>query len=150
MRENMERRDEMMRARDGSVPPPFARGGGDARGMRHRHHPAWTPEQIAKRKEQVAKLREKFGPEVLHRRDVKMELGAHAWRIARLQRMRTLADEQKKPKVVDRIDALIKKENDRHQKRMERLRGGDAGAPAMMNQRPVQPAKSESKTGGQP
>ncbi len=148
MRENMERR-EMMRAHDASVPPPFARMG-DAGVRHHRQHPAWTPEQIAKRKEQVKQLREKFGPDLLHRQDVKMELGVHARRVARLQRMRALAEQQKKAKLVERIDALIKKENERHDRRMERLRGGDAGVPAKLHQHPVQPAKGESKTGGQP
>ncbi|GEM_PF-1927244 len=149
MRENMERR-EMMRAGDASVPRPFARMS-DAGVRRHRPRAALSPEQLAKRKEQIEKLREKFGTELLQRRETRMELGVHAWRIARLQRMRALAEEQKKPKLVDRIDTLIKRENERHARRMDRLRAaGDAGVPGMRHPRPLPPAKSEDKTGGQP
>jgi hypothetical protein len=146
MRENMERHRmrEMMRG-DASVPPPFL---GDA-GVRHRHRPVLTPEQIAKRNEQLAKLHAKFGKQFLVRREVRMELNTHAWRIARLRRMRTLVDEQKKPKVVERIDALIKKENARHDRRMEQLRG-DAGVAPLPRPKLAPSANSESKTGGQP
>ena len=130
-------------------PPPFPRMG-DA-GVRHRNRPVLTPEQKAKRQEQITKIRAQYGAETLKHPGAKMELGVHNRRLARLERMKTVAQEQKKPKLVERIDALIKKENARHQMRMEQLRSGDAGAlHIMMHPRPAQPAKGENKTGGQP
>jgi len=120
---------------------------GDA-GIRHPGRQHLTPEQVAKRNEQLARLRAQYGREVLQRNDVKAELGMHAWRIARLERIRTLAVEQKKTQLVAKVDALIKRENERYQRRLERLRSGDAGvvpAPHPSQRRPT-----ESKTGGQP
>lgn len=58
---------------------------------------------------------------------VKAELKLHAWRIARLNRLRAIADTDGKTETVARIDKLIAKENDRHQKRMDHLKskGGE-------------------------
>lgn len=146
MRENMER--HMMQGRDASVPPPFA-AMGDA-GVRRRHRPVLTPEQLAKRNEQLAKLHAKFGHQFLEGREARMELNTYAWRIARLRRMRTLAEQQGKSKLIERIDALMKKENERHEMRMERLRGGDGGLVPPTHPKPIHPASSASKMGGQP
>lgn len=138
----------MHRDRDAG-PPPFPRMGDG--GVRNRNHPVLTPEQKAKRQEQIAKLRAEYGAGTLNHPGAKMELGMHNRRVARLERMKTVAEEQKKPMLIARIDALIKKEDARHQKRMEQIRSGDAGAPpGMRRPRPAQPNGSENKTGGQP
>jgi hypothetical protein len=158
MHERMDHRPGMgpHQGMDASVPrgPRGFAMMGDA-GIRHPRRPNMTPEQLAKRNEHLAKLRANWGKEVLQRREVKIELGMHAWRIARLERIRTLALEQKKTKVVEKVDALIKKENERHQQRLERLRSGrslvDAGvAPGPKAPQLVQPKPDQPKTGGQP
>jgi colicin import membrane protein len=53
---------------------------------------------------------------------VKNELRNHAWRMARLKRIRAVAEAEGKTELVKRCDTLIEKEKDRHQKRMEDLK----------------------------
>jgi len=109
---------------------PNALNWGDAGVRRHQHHHPLTPEQQAKRKEQLSKLREQYGSDTLQHPNTRAELTAHAWRIARLERMRSIATEQKKTKLIERIDGLISKENEQHQKRLEKLRDASGKAPA--------------------
>lgn len=49
---------------------------------------------------------------------VREELRRHAQRLARLQRIRTLANEKKEPALVARTDALIAREEQRHTKKL--------------------------------
>ncbi|MBW2455600.1 MAG: hypothetical protein JRI68_13865 [Deltaproteobacteria bacterium] len=59
----------------------------------------------------------------IHKRPaVKAELRLHAWRMARLDRLRSLAVEESKDDVVKRIDELKAKEQARHDKRMGNLK----------------------------
>jgi hypothetical protein len=58
---------------------------------------------------------------------VKAELKMHAWRMARLNRIRAIAETEGKTDTVARVDKLIAKENQRDQKRMDLLKskGGE-------------------------
>ena len=58
---------------------------------------------------------------------VKAELKLHAWRMARLNRIRAIADAEGKTETVARVDKLMEKEKQRHQKRMDHLKskGGE-------------------------
>ncbi len=49
------------------------------------------------------------------------ELRVHAWRMARLARMRELAENEGKVKLVAKIDSLVEKERDRHDKKMDQI-----------------------------
>lgn len=79
-----------------------------------------------RRQERIAAIKKQWGE--LHARPaVRAELKVHAWRMARLNRMRALAQAEGKDAVVARIDKLIEKEKARHQKHMETLKSkGDA------------------------
>ena len=66
---------------------------------------------------------DKWGP--IHKQPVvRAELELHARRLARLARMRVLATEAGKDKLVLQIDQIVAKENARHQHRLEVLKGG--------------------------
>jgi hypothetical protein len=52
---------------------------------------------------------------------VREELRRHAQRLARLQRIRALANEKKEPALVARADALIAREEQRHTTKLEVL-----------------------------
>jgi hypothetical protein len=74
-----------------------------------------------RRKERIEEIKKQWGD--LHARPaVRAELKIHAWRMARLHRMRALAKTENKDKAVERIDQLIVKEKARHQKHMETLK----------------------------
>ena len=51
-------------------------------------------------------------------------LRRHVWRMARLQRMRTIAVADNKPEMVSRIDRLITRATKQNEARMARLKGG--------------------------
>jgi len=65
----------------------------------------------------LAKLKHKWGGLVTHPA-VRAELKVHAWRMARLDRVRELAAAEDKTDVVARVDKLIAKEQARHDKHM--------------------------------
>ena len=50
----------------------------------------------------------------------------HARRMARLHRLKDLAEAEENDNALARIEALIKKEQARHQKKMDKLKGGAA------------------------
>lgn len=77
-------------------------------------------------KAKKAELKAKWG-DLLGRPAVKQELRLHAMRMAKLHRMAKLAKEKGKDDLAKRVDALVAKENARHDKRMEQLKtqGGD-------------------------
>ena len=88
---------------------------------RRRSRP-FTPEQLTRRLPRIAQLRQYMGNEFMQRGDVMTEYNVHAWRIARLRRARTLAAEQNNIDIVGKTDTLIKKELERHKRRLEQLR----------------------------
>ena len=89
----------------------------DRREARHDRHKARRMRRRAARKAFLAK----WGR--IHKRPaVHAELRLHAWRLARLDRLRTLAVEKDKDDLVKRIDELKAKEMARHENRMNALK----------------------------
>lgn len=74
-----------------------------------------------RRKERRDKLKEKWG-DLVSKAPVKVELAKHGRRVARLERMLAVAEEEKKDDAVKRIKELLEKENARHTKKMEKLK----------------------------
>jgi hypothetical protein len=70
-----------------------------------------------RRAARLAKIKQKWGGLVTHPA-VRAELKVHAWRMARLDRVRELAAAEDKTDVVARVDKLIAKEEARHDKHM--------------------------------
>jgi hypothetical protein len=73
-----------------------------------------------------------WGKATLEKPPVREELEHHAWRMARLERMKTLlaeSDHKQKAKLLARIDKLMERETARHKKHMDRLQS-DTGATA--------------------
>jgi len=100
---------------------------GAAPGVRANQNGAPSDEARAKRRsEQRAVLKERYGSELLQRPPVRAELERHAWRVARLARMRALAEEMtnatKRKKTLERLDKLAAKENARHERHMDQLK----------------------------
>ncbi|MBK8994885.1 MAG: hypothetical protein IPM35_03920 [Myxococcales bacterium] len=74
-----------------------------------------------RRQERREEIKKKWGD--LHKHPaVKAELKVHAWRMARLKRIRAVADAEGKTDTVARVDKLIEKEKERHQKHMDTLK----------------------------
>jgi hypothetical protein len=90
----------------------------------HRHHDgqANSGERHERRLARLRELRERYGSDLLKTPPVREELEHHAWRLARLKRMRELATEKKNDKLIAKIDQLEKKENERHEKAMNRFK----------------------------
>jgi hypothetical protein len=61
---------------------------------------------------------------------VRAELVRHAWRMARLNRMHDLAEALEDKPLLARIDALLKRENERHERRMTALKENPNPTPA--------------------
>jgi hypothetical protein len=87
-------------------------------------------ERWKERREQVRERRRKARREIidtwvdLHKRPkVREELTLHARRTARLERARHLAEVNDREDAQERIDKLIKLENERHRQRMDTLKG---------------------------
>jgi chromosome segregation ATPase len=74
-----------------------------------------------RRKERREAIKEKYG-DVLDKPAVRAELRLHAWRMARLKRIRAVATSEDKKDTVARVDKLMEKEKQRHQKRMDHLK----------------------------
>lgn len=75
----------------------------------------------ARKKARIAQLKAKWGKDLLVHPAVRAEMKVHGWRMARLNRMKALAqesDKENKDKLVERIDKLIEKEMARHAKHM--------------------------------
>jgi hypothetical protein len=76
-----------------------------------------------RRKASIEKLRARWG--VLTENDeAKRELERHARFVANLQRIRTIAEEKKKVKLIEKVDTLLTKEELRHASKMNKLREG--------------------------
>lgn len=74
-------------------------------------------------------LRDKYG-DILQQPAVREELKTHASRIARLNQIKRVADDEKKSKIASRADKLIDRENKRHDKRMDAFKSGKADTTA--------------------
>jgi hypothetical protein len=79
-----------------------------------------------RRKEHREKIKQAWG-DLYKRPAVKAELKVHAWRMARLHRLRAIAESRGKTETMARIDKLIEKEKQRHQRHMDGLKskGGE-------------------------
>jgi hypothetical protein len=91
----------------------------EARQERRQDRREWRDRRRAARRAFI----DKWGP-IYKQPVVRAELAIHARRMARLARMRTLATEAGKDKLVQQIDNTVAKENARHDKRMAALKGG--------------------------
>lgn len=111
-------------------------------------------ERRARHAARVAELRQRWGSAVLEDQAARQELRQHAWRVARLQRMRELAVQEKKTKLVERIDDLLKREDTQHEQRLQKIRARltDAGPmPSASGSEATPSAPSiPSTTGGTP
>ncbi len=87
---------------------------------------AWRARAHLRRRAARRALVRRWGRIYKHPR-VHAELGLHAWREARLERMRYLAEKTGNEEALAKIDELEAKEDARHEARMEALKG-DAGA----------------------
>ena len=74
-------------------------------------------------------LRSKYG-DILQQPAVREELRTHDSRIARLNQIKRVADDEKKSKISARADKLIDRENKRHDRRMDALKTGKADTTA--------------------
>lgn len=111
---------------------PMASPHGSAGPERGLHHDADAgPDEQARHERRLAKLRElrgHWGEDTLKTPSAREELEHHAWRLARLNRMRELATEKKNDKLLSKLDKLDQKENERHEKAMTKLKTGAPGA----------------------
>jgi hypothetical protein len=111
-------------------------GGGDAarheRG--HRAMERLKRSRDERRGEDQDQIQKKWGGEQVRTPAIRNELRVHAWRLARLTRVQSLAEMDNKADVVDRVDGLLAKENARHERRMAELgakaKDGGPGAAA--------------------
>jgi len=109
--------------------------------------PAEVKERLAKlrddakdrRKAHREALKERWG-DTLAKANVREELKHHARRTAFLNRALILAETERKgqdkDKLIERIEKLIAKENERHSKAMERIKSGQPGTAAAANAAP--------------
>ena len=74
-----------------------------------------------RRKERREEIKKLWG-DLSDKPAARAELRVHAWRVARLNRMRTIAKAEGKDAMVTRIDGLLEKEKARHKKKMEQLK----------------------------
>jgi len=85
--------------------------GGSDRAERVRHARKAAFEKVARRVKKPSDVPHKVREELRH----------HARRVARLARIRALAAEKPDPALVERSDALLKRENERHETKMSKL-----------------------------
>ena len=88
-----------------------------------------------RRRDHKDRLSQRHGADVLQRPAILAELKTHAWRMARLERVRELAegltDAGKRKKTLERVDKLIAREESRHDRQLEHLKGqAGPGKPA--------------------
>jgi hypothetical protein len=73
-----------------------------------------------RRQERRERIQKRWG-EIEKKPAVRAELKVHAWRMARLKRLRAIAEAEGNKDKVARIDKLTQKETERHDKHMETL-----------------------------
>jgi hypothetical protein len=81
----------------------------------------------ARRQDRVKEIRDRWG-DLLRHPHVQAELKVHAWRMARLNQIKTLGEAEGKTDLVTRTDKLIEREKARHQAAMEGFKS-KGGAP---------------------
>lgn len=112
------------------IPMPVPSGSAGPEGGRHHEGRADESKRHEQRLSKLRELRGQWGQDTLKLPAVREELEHHAWRLARLKRMRDLATEKKNDKVLSKVDKLEQKENTRHEKAMARLKSqGSAATP---------------------
>jgi hypothetical protein len=86
-------------------------------------------DQMKRRRAALQDLRDRWGDGELLKPDVKAAIKLHAWRMARLQRIRELALQDPDGKdLVEKVDKLTEKEEERFRLQMARMkRGSDVG-----------------------
>ena len=132
-----------------------ARDGGDA-ARRERAMERLKRPREARRGEHQDQIRQKWGGEAVRNPALRNELRAHAWRLARLTRLQSLAEAENNDAVIARIEALLAKENARHERRMAELgskaatpgQAKDAGGPAAPSGKGKPPAVPAASKGG--
>jgi len=157
----------------GSASAPLSAASGpaspsDEERRHHRDNAAESDQRRERRSAQLRELRSRWGDDALKRPEVRDELREHAWRLARLKRLRELAAEKKNEKLLSRIERLEQKENERHTQAMghQKLIAGRptpnaSGAPsaqgapesessARAHHRPHPAASVSTTAGGQP
>ena len=86
-----------------------------------------------RRKARREELKQQWG-DLAKNPAARAELKTHAERMAKLERARRLADEEKKPELIERIDKLVQKERERHYRAMarieEKMQGGSGDTKA--------------------
>lgn len=106
-----------------------AKGGGGGTATKRELDAPKAPDQLAeldktrdlRRQATVARIRERWGS-LVENSEARAELGLHAERLARLSRIRSLAEEAKKLALIESVDALLTKEELRHGRVMNALR----------------------------
>jgi hypothetical protein len=92
--------------------------------LRERHKQA----RAQRRDAMIAGVRSRWGA-TLESPEAQAELRLHAERMARLHRMQVLAEDHGKEALLDRVFALMKREQQRHMRTMRRLQGsGESSA----------------------
>jgi hypothetical protein len=74
-----------------------------------------------RRRATLERLRERWGP-LLGDVRAREELRVHAERLAQLERIRALAEQKRKPKIIEQLDAVLTQEELRHSKTMNSFR----------------------------
>jgi len=67
-------------------------------------------------------MKKLWGAAAIKNAAMREEFRRHAWRMARLNRIRMMAEAAGKADVVSRVDALAEKERKRHTQRMDQLK----------------------------
>lgn len=109
-------------------------------------HEARQKNREERTKEQRAELKERF-KDAEPNPAITAELKHHAWRVARLLRLKELAAAGERAEIVERVEELMEKENARHEKHLAHLKeGGGAREKDDKSHEPV-PPKGAAKTG---
>jgi hypothetical protein len=105
--------------------------------FRERHKQARAERRAAK----VSNMRTRFGP-MLKTPEVQAALKLNAERMARLHRMQALAEDNGKNDLLDRIFALMKREQQRHMRAMSQLGGAKRSTGGSGRMRPEREHRS--------
>jgi hypothetical protein len=123
-KEVREARKELREAlKDGGAGSPAAH---DARKKLEESREKLKESRTERRKAKLAELKAKYG-DIVDKPAVRAELRLHAMRMAKLHRLERIATAQGKDDAAKRVQALVTKENARHDKRMDELKahGGE-------------------------
>lgn len=112
--------------------------------FRERHKQARDQRRAGK----VSSMRTRWGPQ-LKDPALQAELRLNAERMARLHRMQALAEDNGKEAVLDRVFALMKREQQRHMRAMSQLRGA-AGLPGAKDRKRAPGDRAPAAAGGPP